>query len=130
MDRYDIGWEYEYIRSLILDMFSIANQFSAPIPDNARVSIIGNGGIEMNDKLKVDRRLGDNLRAMRLRRHLTRPKLCIMLQCRGCDINAPTYTKYEYGQLNIRVSVLIHLQQLYGCSFDDFFTGLGAEDIP
>ncbi len=82
------------------------------------------------DKLKVDRRLGDNLRAMRLRRHLTRPKLCIMLQCRGCDINAPTYTKYEYGQLNIRVSVLIHLQQLYGCSFDDFFTGLGAEDIP
>ena len=46
------------------------------------------------------------------------------LQRRGCDIGRSTYEKYEVGELNIRVSVLIELKKIYGCSYDDFFEGL------
>ncbi len=32
--------------------------------------------------------------------------------------------KYEQGQLNIRISVLIELRKIYQCTYDDFFEGL------
>ena len=47
-----------------------------------------------------------------------------MLQLRGCDIGRSTYDKYERGELNVKVSVLIQLKDFYGCSFDDFFKSL------
>ena len=51
-------------------------------------------------------------------------QLCAELQRRGCDIGRTTYAKYEAGQLNIRASVLISLKKIYGCAYDDFFSGL------
>lgn len=47
-----------------------------------------------------------------------------MLQLRGCDIGRSTYDKYERGELNVKVSVLIQLKDFYGRSFDDFFKNL------
>lgn len=46
------------------------------------------------------------------------------LQRKGCDIGRTTYTKYETGELNIRVSVIVALRKIYDCSYDDFFLGL------
>ena len=37
------------------------------------------------------------------------------------------YEKYEIGELNIRISVLIALKKIYSCSYDDFFEGLDEE---
>ena len=68
--------------------------------------------------------MGDNLRRLRLERELSQEKLCAELQRRGCDIGRTTYAKYESGELNIRVSVLLELRRLYGCSYDEFFAGL------
>ena len=42
----------------------------------------------------------------------------------GCDIGRTTYEKYETGELNIRISVLVALRKIYGCSYDAFFEGL------
>ena len=42
----------------------------------------------------------------------------------ACDIGRTTYAKYESGELNIRVSVLMELRSIYGCAYDDFFEGL------
>lgn len=75
-------------------------------------------------KLRQDRCMGDNLRRLRLERELSQEKLCAELQRRGCDIGRTTYAKYESGELNIRVSVLLELRRLYGCSYDEFFAGL------
>ncbi len=75
-------------------------------------------------KLRQDRCMGDNLRQLRLERELSQEKLCAELQRRGCDIGRTTYAKYESGELNIRVSVLLELRKLYGCSYDEFFAGL------
>lgn len=75
-------------------------------------------------KLRQDRCMGDNLRRLRLERELSQEKLCAELQRRGCDIGRTTYAKYESGELNIRVSVLLELRKLYGCSYAEFFAGL------
>ena len=75
-------------------------------------------------KLRQDRCMGDNLRRLRLERELSQEKLCAELQRRGCDIGRTTYAKYESGELYIRVSVLLELRKLYGCSYAEFFAGL------
>ena len=80
----------------------------------------------MEQKLRRDRRMGDNLRGLRKQAGLSQEKLCAELQRRGCDIGRTTYEKYETGELNIRISVLIELKKIYGCPYDAFFDGLAA----
>ena len=78
----------------------------------------------MEQKIRRDRHMGDNLRRLRAESGLSQEKLCAELQRRGCDIGRTTYAKYEAGELNIRASVLIELKKIYQCSYDDFFVGL------
>ena len=78
----------------------------------------------MEQKIRRDRNMGDNLRRLRAESGLSQEKLCAELQRRGCDIGRTTYAKYEAGELNIRASVLIELKKIYQCSYDDFFVGL------
>lgn len=81
----------------------------------------------MEQKIRRDRNMGDNLRRLRLDHKLSQEKLCAELQRRGRDIGRTTYAKYEAGELNIRASVLIELHNIYGCTYDDFFKGLETE---
>ena len=78
----------------------------------------------MEQKIRRDRNIGDNLRKLRLDHDISQEKLCAELQRRGCDIGRSTYAKYEAGELNIRASVIIELRKIYNCSYDDFFDGL------
>lgn len=78
----------------------------------------------MEQKIRRDRNMGDNLRRLRLAAGLSQEKLCAELQRRGCDIGRTTYAKYEAGELNIRASVIIELHKIYHCAYDEFFAGL------
>ena len=78
----------------------------------------------MEQKIRRDHNMGDNLRRLRSESGLSQEKLCAELQRRGCDIGRTTYAKYEAGELNIRASVIIELKKIYNCSYDDFFAGL------
>ena len=78
----------------------------------------------MEQKIRRDRNMGDNLRRLRTNKGISQEKLCAELQRRGCDIGRTTYAKYEAGELNIRASVIIELRKIYNCTFDDFFEGL------
>ena len=80
----------------------------------------------MEQKIRRDRNMGDNLRKLRLEYNISQEKLCVELQRRGCDIGRTTYAKYEAGELNIRASVIIELRKIYNCTYDDFFEGLGV----
>ena len=82
----------------------------------------------MEQKIRRDRNIGDNLRKLRNDSGLSQEKLCAELQRRGCDIGRTTYAKYEAGELNIRVSVIIELRKIYNCSYDDFFAGLDTSE--
>ena len=81
----------------------------------------------MEQKIRRDRNMGDNLRKLRLDHDISQEKLCAELQRRGCDIGRSTYAKYEAGELNIRASVIIELKKIYECSYDDFFEGLDID---
>ena len=78
----------------------------------------------MEQKIRRDLNLGDNLRRLRCEKGLSQEKLCAELQRRGCDIGRTTYAKYEAGELNIRASVLVELRKIYQCAYDAFFAGL------
>lgn len=78
----------------------------------------------MEQKLRRDRNMGDNLRRLRNAHNISQEKLCAELQRRGCDIGRTAYEKYETGELNIRISVLIELKKIYSCTYDDFFEDL------
>lgn len=68
--------------------------------------------------------MGDNLKGLREKYGISQEKLCVELQRRGCDIGRTCYAKYEAGELNIRISVLVELKKIYNCTYDDFFAGL------
>lgn len=78
----------------------------------------------MEQKIRRDRNMGDNLRRLRDEYGISQEKLCAELQRRGCDIGRSTYAKYESGELNIRASVIIELKKIYDCSYDEFFRAL------
>ena len=82
----------------------------------------------MEQKIRRDRNMGDNLRRLRIDKGISQEKLCAELQRRGCDIGRTTYAKYEAGELNIRASVIIGLRKIYNCTFDDFFEGLDVSE--
>ena len=73
----------------------------------------------MEQKIRRDRNMGDNLKHLRQQKRVSQEKLCAELQRRGCDIGRTTYAKYESGELNIR--------KIYDCSYDDFFAGLDTK---
>jgi len=81
----------------------------------------------MIQKIRQDRIIGDNLRNLRNKNGLSQEKLCAELQRKGCDIARSAYAKYEAGELNVKVSVILALKEIYNCQFDDFFTGLEIE---
>lgn len=78
----------------------------------------------MEQKLRRDRNMGENLKILREQYGISQEKLCTELQRRGCDIGRTTYAKYENCELNIRISVLIELKKIYNCSYDAFFENL------
>ena len=77
------------------------------------------GGYVMEQKLRRDRNIGENLRRLRCANGLSQEKLCAELQRRGCDIGRTTYAKYESGELNVRISVLDELKDIYNCTYDE-----------
>lgn len=82
----------------------------------------------MEQKLRRDCNMGENLKKLRKMNGFSQEKLCAELQRRSCDIGRTTYEKYEAGELNIRISVLIQLKKIYSCTYDDFFAGLDPDE--
>ena len=76
----------------------------------------------------IKQNLANAVREYRTELGLSQEKLCMELQLRGCDLGRSTYEKYESGDLNIRISVLIELRKIYNCSYDEFFEGLDGEE--
>ena len=57
----------------------------------------------MEQKIRRDRNMGDNLKRLRIDQHISQEKLCAELQRRGCDIGRTTYAKYEAGAVTAKI---------------------------
>lgn len=72
------------------------------------------------DKLRQDANIGKNLRKLRQACRLTQEEVTAKLQVLGCgDITRALYSRYETGELNIKVTHLRALKQIFRCSYDD-----------
>ena len=75
-------------------------------------------------KIRQDICIGNNLRDLRKKCGLTQEQIAAKLQVLGCDTTRSVYSRYETGELNIRVSDLIALKKIFGCQYNDFFVDL------
>ena len=76
------------------------------------------------DKLRHDTTLGENIRALRQRCGLTQETVTVKRQVLGCDdITRALYSRYETGELNIKIQHLRALKQIFKCSYDDLIDG-------
>ncbi len=76
-------------------------------------------------KIRQDDSIGGNLRKLRLKCGLTQEQTAAKLQTEGSNTTRAIYSRYETGELNIRVSDLKRLRLIFKCSYEDFF-----EDSP
>jgi transcriptional regulator with XRE-family HTH domain len=79
----------------------------------------------MSDKIKQDISIGENLRALRKKAHLSQEQVAAKLQLMGLPMSREIISQMELGRYSIRVSVLLAMKQVYHVTtFDEFFKGL------
>lgn len=79
---------------------------------------------ERMQKLRPDMDIGHNIQALRKKAGLTQDQTVAKLQLMGLEISKSTYAKIETNRMNIRVSELVALKEIFGAQFNDFFDGL------
>lgn len=82
----------------------------------------------MEEKLKQDISMGDNLRRLRKRAGLSQAQAAAQLQLMGLPVSREIVSQMELGRYSVRVSVLLGMKTIYGAVFDDFFAGLPSEE--
>lgn len=75
-------------------------------------------------KLRPDLDIGHNIQVLRKAASLTQDQTVAKLQLMGLEISKSSYAKIETNRMNIRVSELVALKEIFGVEFNDFFTGL------
>ena len=75
----------------------------------------------MNQKVRHDSILGNNIRRLRLKAELSQEEIVVKMELMGCKITRSIYSQIEGGTYNIRVEELRALKQILNASYDDFF---------
>ncbi|MBR4691712.1 MAG: helix-turn-helix transcriptional regulator [Oscillospiraceae bacterium] len=70
----------------------------------------------------VERRIGQNIRALREKAGLTQEQLSARLQVRGCDITRSAVAKIEVGQRHLYPDEILLLKEILGASYDAIFS--------
>lgn len=73
------------------------------------------------NRLRQDESVGENLRILRKTHGYTQERLVAKMQLWGSETTRPIYSRYETGELNIKISDLRYLHAIYQCSYDQFF---------
>ena len=76
------------------------------------------------DKLRQDISIGKNIQSLRKLSKLTQEQVVAKLQLNESNTNRSIYSRYETGELNIKISDLVLLRKIFMCSFDDFFENI------
>ena len=75
-------------------------------------------------KIRPDLDIGHNIQALRRRSALTQDQTVAKLQLMGLNISKSTYAKLETNRMNIKVSELVALREIFSASYEDFFQNL------
>lgn len=75
-------------------------------------------------KLRPDMDIGHKISTLRRSAELTQDQTVAKMQLMGIKISKSSYAKIETNRMNIKVSELASLKQIFNVSFDAFFEGL------
>lgn len=75
-------------------------------------------------KIRPDMDIGQNIQRERYRCKLTQDQVIAKLHLKGIQISKSTYAKLETNRMNIKVSELVALSQIFHCTVEDFFRDL------
>lgn len=75
-------------------------------------------------KLRPDLDIGHNISALRRAAKLTQDQTIAKLQLTGIKISKSTYAKIETNRMNIKVSELVALRQIFDVDYNAFFENL------
>lgn len=69
----------------------------------------------------IEKRVGQNIRALREKAKITQEELSVQLQIRGCDITRSAVAKIEVGQRHIYPDEIIFIKEILNVSYDEIF---------
>jgi len=59
---------------------------------------------------------------------MTQDQTIAQLQLKGIGVTKSTYAKIETNRMNVKVSELLALSQIFNCEISEFFEGLEEEN--
>lgn len=80
---------------------------------------------DIMQKLRPDLDIGHNISRLRKAAKLTQEQTIAKMQIMGLEISKSTYAKLETNRMNVKVSELVALKQIFDVEFNEFFEGLG-----
>ena len=75
-------------------------------------------------KLRPDLDIGQNISALRRAAKLTQDQTIARMQLAGLEISKSTYAKIETNRMNIKVSELVALKQIFNVDYNAFLENL------
>jgi hypothetical protein len=90
------------------------------------ISLLRNIIYEENkmQKIRPDLDIGRNIQQMRYLNGFTQDQVIARLNLMGIPISKSTYAKLETNRMNIKVSELLALAQIFHCDVGEFFKNL------
>jgi transcriptional regulator with XRE-family HTH domain len=70
---------------------------------------------------EIEKKIGNNIRALRERAKMTQEILAAKLQLRGCDITRSAVAKIEVGQRHLYPDEIILIKEILSVTYDDIF---------
>ena len=78
----------------------------------------------MMQKIRMDMSIGSNIQKMRYQCKLTQDQVIARMNLLGIPISKSSYAKIETNRMNIKVSELVALAEIFHCEVGDFFKNL------
>ena len=75
-------------------------------------------------KIRPDMDIGKNIQSIRYANKLTQDQVIAKLNLMGISMSKSTYAKLETNRMNIKVSELMALADIFHCEVGDFFKDL------
>lgn len=70
---------------------------------------------------EIEKRIGQNIKALREKAGVTQDLLATKLQLCGCDITRSAVAKIEVGQRHLYPDEIILIKQILGVEYEDIF---------
>lgn len=70
---------------------------------------------------EIEKRIGQNIKALREKARLTQEGLAVKLQLSGCDLTRSAVAKIEVGQRHLYPDEIILIKQILQANYEDIF---------